>query len=361
MDMHEPWLTCQRSGKTYLLAQDHKAYYIIDVNDRLSWETEEWLAQQGVTETILKELTLRYDCISKSDVRGVAVGGCMAGDFIYLYLKSGKRLRHMLTLDYEAAELDHFFGGLQRFTPPVDQQKKKRDAAYWRKEQQDPDILNKLKIVVPALSLLSTVFSIGYAMNEGWLLYLGCLLCIAAPVVLEVVLPAYFTLLPREEGERSTYAWNVRWPLAIHLLILLLLPQSNWLNENSFFVVAGICGTGAVLVLGTLAEEFKRNKKYLWMVFVVAGVMGTLPVGQANEAFDFSVPETYTLVVEDLEHTDSRRNSTYECTVTLPDGRQVELEIPWSTYAELEVGDRVCVEHSVGALGIEYANVYLLE
>ncbi|MBQ8621287.1 MAG: hypothetical protein IJ422_03135 [Oscillospiraceae bacterium] len=359
MEYRELWLTCQKGSKTYLLAKDEKAYYIIDVDRHLNYDTEEWLIQQGISEALLKELALSYERIAKEEVRGVAIGGCEAGESVYMYLKSGKRQQHMLTLDSDEKWMDQFFGNIPRFTPPVDK-KQKKDGDSWRREGRDPDLMKKLRFVSPVLTLAVIGCSFGYAKTEDWRWFVLCMLCVALPLVLDILLPAYFTLIPAGKGKKRD-AWELEWPIFAYIFIMCIQPGGNWLNEGISWAVIGIGAVGFVVILGLLAEEFRREKLALAGVALFGGLLALFLAGHANEALDFSTPEVYSLVVEELDHSSSRRNRRYECTVTLPDGRQVELDISNALYQTLEVGDRVMVEHSVGALGIEYVNAYSVE
>lgn len=117
MDAQTPWLVCRAGKKCNLLAKDDNAFYIIEVGKNLDWETEEWLQTQEITEDLLKELKLAFTYIPRKDIWGVAFSGCGAGDRVYLYLRSEKR---MLTLedDYAQTFMDSFFENLNRFTPP---------------------------------------------------------------------------------------------------------------------------------------------------------------------------------------------------------------------------------------------------
>lgn len=357
MENHDPWLVLQKGRKVSLLAQDHRAYYVIDVDEHLSYEMEMWLAGRGISEELLRELKLSYEFISKTAVRGVAIGGWTAGDSVWLYLNSGKR-RYVLSDDCSKEWMDRFFLGVARFTPPKEKSKPSEDD--WRKARQDPELYEKMKYVPPILTVLNVIFGIAYLLNRTWPLYLVWLLCLAAPVVMDILYPAYFTLIPEKKGKKKD-AWELEFPLLAHVILLILLPDINWLNDGAYLAVIALSGGGVTLLLGLLAEEFKRRKGYLWAVFLLAGLIGMFSAGQINEVFDFSQPEAYVLVVEDLGHTSSRRNRRYECEVTLPDGRQVELDISRSLYNQLEIGDQVLVELSTGALGIEYANVYPAE
>ena len=145
---------------------------------------------------------------------------------------------------------------------------------------------------------------------------------------------------------------------------LIIMPAKNWVDERLFWLTMLLCGGVGSLVLGLLAEDFKRKKEYLFAAFFVAAVMGVTLIGHANEVFDFQEPDAYILQVEELTHWRGgrwNRTSRYECVVILPDGREAEMKISKEFYNELEVGDLVRVELSDGAFGIEYANAYPVE
>lgn len=357
--MNIPWITCQKGSKTYLLARDQKSFYLIDVDRRLDHATEEWLAENGISDRMLQELALTYQRISADELHGVGIGGVDGGDSVYLYLKSGKRQQHILTLDYAEEDIDDFFGGMPRFLAPEDK-KRKRCPDGWRKENRDPKRFSQLSPVGFVLTAVCGISSFGYLILDTWPWYLISVLCLAATVALDILFPAYFTLQLRRKGEKSVDAWDLTWPWLAHGMVIVLDTHMNWLNDGVFFLVLAVCGLGMLLLL-LLAEEFKRDRSRLWEICLIAAFIGVFSAGHMNEAFDFSEPKTYTLQVEELTYSRSRRSRDYDCTVTLPDGRSVDIDISGSLYNELEVGDYVRVEHSVGALGIEYVNAYPLE
>lgn len=361
-----PRFLLQEGNRTFLLEQDEHNYYVIEANRNLTWETEELLLRYGVTKEKLDNFALKYRTMPKTEVRGIALSGHHAGNVLYFYLRSQKKIRYLLSDDCSEEMINAFFKGVERFLAPVDQKKerlhstsggKDRHADSWKKEQRDPELLEKLKFVSPALTVVSILCTVGYMVYESWLSYLGCLLCIAASAALDILYPAYFTLIPPGKGKKAD-AWELYWSGFIHMFILLFMPNKNWLDEKVFYVAAAICTAGSALLLGLFAEEFKRSKANLIAVCLLCGIFGAVTAGHINEIFDFTQPRTYVLAVEDTYESSRRRNKRYECTVTLPDGREVDLEISRSFYNELEIGDPVRVEHGVGALGIEYANAY---
>lgn len=362
MGFQEPWLVCQngRKGrKKILLAQDGEAYYVIDAYNGLTRKKKEQLVRCAVSEALLRRLEVRFDRILKSSIRGVSIGGYGAGDAVYLYPDSGKRMKFILMVNHQKDHVDDFFEKMERFAAPVDKKLKNWNKESWRREGRDQATFEQCKYVPWALSGLSLVCNIGYARSQNWLWYVCCLLCVAVTVLLTILYPSYFTLMVRAKGEKKD-AWELAWPIFIHFLTLICMPALNWLNDWLIPGVAAACGVVAVAVLGLFSEEFRRKKSALWMVFFVAGLCGCFMVGQVNRVFDSSADQTYYLAVEDT-YKSGGKSTSYHCCVTLPDGREAELSITRALYDELEAGDSVLVVHRKGALGIEYANAYAVE
>lgn len=358
--MNEPWLLLQDGRKTYLLAKDHQNFYLILVDKFLTWETEEWLMEHGISQELLDELPLTVETLPRNQLRGVALTGTNAGCLLYFYPKGEKRKHYTFSDDYTEEQIDAFFEGVERFLAPSETPKKKKSDGDWRTERQDPEVFRKMEYVCIGVTVLSVVFALGYFFEQGAFWYTALLLTNLSSIVLTVLYPQYFTLIIEEKEKKKT-AWNMCWSLDSQVFLLILLPTKNWMDERAFWIAAVICGTAAAVLMGLLLEEFRRAKVWLLAVFFFAGVLGQGVLGHINEVYDFSQPESYVLEVEDLDHRDSRRSSHYDCTVTLPDGRKVDLYISRDFFRTLRVGDPVRVEVGTGALGIEYANAYPVE
>ena len=358
--MKEPWLLLQDGRKTYLLAKDHQNFYLILVDKFLTWETEEWLMEHGISKELLDELPLTVETLPRNQLRGVGLTGTNAGCLLYFYPKGEKRKHYTFSDDYTEAQIDAFFEGVERFLAPSQPPKKKKTKGNWRTERQNPEVFRKMEYVCIHITLLSFVFALGYCRNQNALWYTLLILTNAAAVVLTILYPQYFTLIYEEKKKKQT-AWNLGWSLYSQIVIMVFLPWKSWLDERAVWISMIVCGVSAAAVMGLLSEEFRRAKVWLLAVFFFAGVLGQGTVGHINEVYDFSQPESYVLEVEDLSYHRSRRSSTYDCTVTLPDGREVDLHITRTFYRTLRVGDPVRVEVGTGVLGIEYANVYPIE
>lgn len=352
----EPWLLVQEGSKLYLLAQDPQNFIFIAVNKHLTAEAEEQLCRRTITVALLQEMGLTIRVLPKKQVRGIALTGSEAGETVYFYPKSGKKQKYILSDDYEQVWTDAFFAGMERFTPPGNQ-KKKKDAEAWRTERQDPALYRKMGWIPAILLALSLGGGIGYIVYRTWIWYLASLIGPLAAVVLDIVYPAYFTLIAEKGGKKKAHDLSLS--LLAHGSLLVFMPKPNWVHDAMFGILWGICGVTAVLVM-LLAEEFRRKKGYLFFVFLLAGLFAMVDVGHINQVFDFAEPRTYTLAVENLRY-DNDDTDSWHCGVTLPDGREAEIEISRTFYESLEIGDEVHVELYPGALGIEYATAHPIE
>lgn len=357
MEMHAPWITCRMGKKLYLLAKDEKAYYLIEVGKNLDYATEEWLESQGVSQELLKELNLPFTYIPKSNLRGVAITGNEAGEYVYLYLKSEKK-KLMLELDYDLGWMDGFFAGLERFTPPADKSIKKSKKMGWRQEKRDPELYNKLSWVAWVIGLLSWAVNVGFLLRRNILWLALWLILLAIPAVLVMILPGYFTLIPVDKGKKAD-AWELYLSLFPYIFGMLVMKENNWLDDGVFWKVIGI-GAAVCFAVLILAEEFRREPMWLIIFAFIGGLFGVGVVAEANELLPHNPPQAYILEVEGT-HKSGGRNRSYYCEITLPDGQEESLEISRNLYDSLEEGDHVRVEVGEGFFGIEYANVYSIE
>ena len=350
--VRKPWIECMEKDTQSILARDENAYYIIKVGNGLDSATAEWLEMQGVSEALLKELQLPFEYIPKKLLRSVAFSGFASGETMYLYLKKGKRVLE-LAEKVEKSFIRDFFPGVPRSTAPKESPRRKKPES-WREARRDAALYRKLKPVPVILGGCSAMGAIGYIFRRSpfWLTIL--LLGMTIPVLLDILMPAYFTLFFEEKGKKRE-ALGLDFGLFVTACALILRSGGSWLEDVNFWLVAGGCGlAGAAVCL--LAEEFRRSKLALLAVFFYAGTFGVFGVEAVNRVYDRSEPTVYELEVNDTHKSDGR-NTTYYCTVLLPGYGERSLRISRSLYDDLEAGALVQVEVRDGALGIEYANV----
>ena len=171
-------------------------------------------------------------------------------------------------------------------------------------------------------------------------------------------MPGYFTIFFSEKNKKPD-AWSLEIPLAISYFGMVFCGRLNTFDDGAFLKIAGLCALGAMLIC-LLAEEFRRKPIWLLMPLALGAMCVSFAVCHANVVYAPEEPQSYVLAVEDTRIS-SGKNTSYYCTVTLPDGREMELSISRTLYRELEVGDYVRVDHGVGALGLEYASAHPYE
>lgn len=355
----EIWIKCRVKDKKCILARDEVAYYIIQVDKGLDYATEEWLEQQGISEELLKELQLPFDYIPKTALRGVAISGCTVRQNLYLYLKAGKR-KLTLSSDYDPEWVEEFFRDIPRFTAPAELPTKHEQKQDWRAGKQNALLLEKLRIVPPVLLVAGVIVSLGFVWTGHWIWFTLCLIALAAVFGLAVGMPVYFTLSQPKKKKRVK-ALELDLPLLAMFVILMFRHRLNWLSFDALWIMLAIGAAVGVLIYW-FCKDLHEVKWAPVLVLLFGALAGYYLLGHANEVYDFDANETCVVQVEELRYNHGRRGaSSYYCTVTLPDGREVELSIPRSLYTDLEEGDFVRVEYGEGALGIEYAQAYRYE
>lgn len=355
MENSQPWIVCRMGKKVFLLAKDDKAFYIIEVGKRLDSETEEWLQNQGVSEELLKELQLSFTYIPKTALRGFALSGYEAGEYVYLYLKSEKK-KLMLELDYDPEWMDGFFKGIRRLSTP---KKKNPGDNNWRKQHRNPETYDKLKYVAPVFLICGLISGLSWMLTHHWLAFTACLGLCAVQLLLALCFPVYFTIfLPK--GAKKQCVWNLdisMWCCGVWLLFGI---SEDWFNFHALLwqIPLGI-GLGALIYWRV--RDLHRESWGLFSCLMLCCFFTMFLAGEINIVYDFTPGESMVLEVEDLHSSSGRRSRSYYCTVILPDGGTEQISISRSLYLELKEGDLVRVEHNIGALGMEYSKVYPIE
>ena len=232
--------------------------------------------------------------------------------------------------------------------------KKRNKGPYaWRLERQTIEMMRFTGYVSVGVSTAG-VAAVALARFQGSMAWLMAAMAILVlTVVLDILYPAYFTLIPPEKGEKKPAhgLWVVWSVLCIFLWSLMF--KCNLMEWKVLVWLGVACGAVTAAVLGLWAEEFKREKCWLLVAFLIGGLIGGAFAGYCNIRFDKNPRQVYTLAVEDLRRSGGKSKSCY-CTITMPDGTQEELAISHSTWIELEEGDPVKVVVGQGALGVGY-------
>ena len=232
--------------------------------------------------------------------------------------------------------------------------KKKNKGPYaWRLERQTIEMMRITEYVSVGVSTVGVAAVALFLIRSSMPWLMAAMGILVLTVVLDILYPAYFTLIPPEKGEKKpAHGLWVVWSVLCFFLMMII-SKCNLLEYKLLLWLGVACGVVTAVVLGLWAEEFKREKCWLLVAFLIGGLIGGAFAGYCNIRFDKNPRQVYTLAVEDLRRSGGKVRNYY-CTVTMPDGRQEELEIDHSTWIDLEEGDPVKVVVGQGALGVGY-------
>lgn len=240
----------------------------------------------------------------------------------------------------------------------------------WIHEHQDKYLCNKLEKVKNCLSVASVVFGILYVWlrRQSLFLTIACLLIPLTCVVLDICLPAYFTLAYTKAEMRK----NDRVPrislTAPFFWSLGLLAAATVLNLHFVSIwkllLSGLLfGAAVALAFVLFLPEFRSDLRAAALPLVILLVSGFGVTGQANYWLDMSEPEIVAgevVAIEENWHNIFRRKgdvlieltgTQYTCTIQLPDGTQAEFAA-WSS-EDILIGDQVPLNRIDGFLGLE--------
>lgn len=359
----ENYILLQNKNRTYILLAYPDRYHIITVNKKLDDITEEKLLSGYFSDNAIDEMGLTRETITKTDLRGVAIGGCFAGDAIILYTKN-KKLKYELSEDYGLVFVESLFAGVNRFAPPKNNSKKKRKED-WRTPLQNEKVLKYTKVIGYILNTLGVICFFGTSLlgRLSILWSSACLLVMAFSVVLYLIYQPYYFLFGSKIFKEFGYTGKVT-----HLDGATILPAgalvirclddfcfTNWVS-----ILIGCAAATAIIsiVMYLLSKDIRKDGDILILCIFFTALFSFGIVGHVNHLmnFDIGTPTQYTVIDK---HHSSGRHSRSSCTVIDQNGTEMEIPIDAKTYRRLIVGESVPVHMETGALGIAYA--YLAE
>ena len=145
--------------------------------------------------------------------------------------------------------------------------KKKNKGPYaWRLERQTIEMMRFTEYVSIGVSVAGvTAMALSFIQRSTpWLLAAMAILVLT--VVLDILYPAYFTLIPamKEERKPAHDLWHV-WAVD-GVMFLMAMPLYNLQEAGLLWLLGIACGVVIAVVLGLWAEEFKREKwRYFWL------------------------------------------------------------------------------------------------
>ena len=236
--------------------------------------------------------------------------------------------------------------------------KKKNAVDTWRKDHQDPLLKKKLERLAEVLNIASVVASVGFMILHTWPWLVGCILTLAAALVLALIFPAYFSLVDAPKGE---YQYGISLVI-VECINAIALVTGQWYTLDVWWQPIPWAVAITIVVVALLAwfsRDFQRAGSAAAAV-VCTFALSCFLVCQMNAYLDFSRPEHRGVTVLELDRSSGRRGRHYDCFVDL-EGEKIRIEIPGKLYNQLEQGDTVCLDVHKGLLGIGYMELHTLE
>ena len=350
------WL--RKGEKQYALLCGEDRCHLITLNDQCApKDVQKLLKTNPFCEESLKQRKIHFVTILKKDIWGVRFDGNRAGHALYLRVVNRKTWKYTLTTDMDPGIMEGFFGNLRRLPAPWD-----KAPDCWRKEQQDPNVLAQMKAIKLCLGVAAILFGtlslLGVKPNALWS---GLFLLVPVScIILAIFLPTYFTLADMDGNRTPEFGIGLSRLTILPLMFLSLRSFfTNYIEFGTFFLYSAICGALICLILWIYVKEFRnRVGHFLLLSLIIVTMCGAGVVGYLNTALNTTEPQIRTYTVEELK-TSSGKSTSYNCYVTLHDGKQVKIRVSKEMYEILEVGEQVRVAHKEGGLGLEY--VFILE
>lgn len=353
-------LLFQKSGRVFLFVGYPDRFHIITVNNKLDNQAEQRVLSETCSNAVMDELGLARETIMKKDLRGVAIGGCCAGDTVILYTKN-KKLKFTLSDDYDSNALNAIFDGIERFQSPK-KSKARPQKVDWRTNMQTESmrkITRAIGLVLESCGFLCLIGGSWFGrLSTVWSII--CLLITAFSFGLYLRYPQYYTIIDWRNCKRIGYTAKVS-----HLEIAVMGPAlaltircmndfcfPNWVPLSIASVVLGIA---IFIIMNKFAREVKENTDLAIIVLLLSIIASLGMIGQLNHLLNFNdrVPQMSTVL--NTEKDSNKGTDQHYCTVELDSGVEMEVPISNSEYDKLQPGDMVPIYIGQGAFGIEYA------
>lgn len=369
-----PHFTLQKGKEEYLIIRMGDEFHIIDCNEALTKEKRLAILEAGCTVAQMQEMGLSGMTIPRSDIQAITVTGCGFQDDVIFYLGKRKKLAYWFPKAYEQKKVDDFFRGIPRKQVKSRRRWKGGRNLDWRLKEQDDALYQKLRPVGWVYNLLCVLLCVYPFIRmevhlnfHGWLVLGMCLIAVG----LDVILPEYFSILFFEDkdiqrrqhgGGRKvlkTRSICLGYGLVVVLMIFIMfsskyntVPDGQRLKVSLILTVAAFAGL--LLLCREFQELLKENFGLLLthMIFALA-LNWLILVPHFNHAFGCELTP-FTAVIVD-QHISDKQSDSYYCTVSLPDGRELDVQVTRTEYESLKPGDTLDLQFGTGFFGIEYA------
>ncbi len=271
-----------------------------------------------------------------------------------------KRYAYTILDTLTQKQLVAFFGGL----PFTVAGKKRLKASVPEMTEEERQLRPKLKKVTLILTISSFVAGAAFmflAIHPVVYRILSAI-CIIIPAATFALYVKYNDLLSADEknDEIGSSKIDVTIPLLIPSAVLGLRTLLDF--NITGWTRLGIWSIGILavilIVLFKFTKEYKRSRRVIALIVVLAAFYTPSTVIQINALYDNSDPVVYTteLLEKDIS---SGKGKSYYYTVELANGSEEDFKVSPEFYDMRDVGDSVIVVESDGLLGIAY--VYIEE
>lgn len=341
--------------QSYLLLKSITHFHLVRVDSNLSESKMSRLLRiYPCGNDKLRELGLHYSAFKAENLRGVVIQGYSCGDEIELWI--GNTAKYTLGNDYTDKQLSAFFDGYT-ITHRLSPQWTGLDPKHIR------IISWTLNIVSLSCALFFCILQTPYKL---WSVL--CILCPITAVALRLLFPTSFTLedesMEKKIGvfRKSRRKGNLLIPsvivpglaLSIRTLTDFTFPDNTIIT---LLIAALVISVVVMTLYGILNKGFRNGLVNAIGVMFGAVLVCLGVVGQLNYLLDFNELEAYILEVSDKNVDRGPRSTSYYCTVTMPNGESLEVNMSASTYRGIEVGEEITVIYHSGAFDIPFYTV----
>ena len=357
-----PHFSLQRGKQEYLIIRMGDEFHIIDCNEALTKEKRFAVLESGCTPAQMQEMGLSGMTVPKSDIKALTVTGCGFQDDVIFYLHK-KKLDFWFPKAYEQKKVDDFFRGIPRKMVKTRYRLKGGKNINWRVRERNMELYRKLLPfgwIWNGVCIFVALCPLFWELpKDAWCwLVMGLSL---VTVLVDVFFPAYFSILGRAKGTDRKYgpkhAIHLGWGLTAMLFSILV----GSINRFHFFegfelLPAGLVATavmGAALFL--FCREFMEepeNGLHALAFLLLFNWFAFMP--QINHSLGGELTPV-TAVVHRMHVDTAGKRDSYYCYVTVPDGRELRVQVSRQEYREYEIGDTMDLFIGTGFFGIDYA------
>ena len=357
-----PHFVIQKGKQEYLIIRMGDEFHLIDCNEALTKEVRLAVLESGCTPAQMQEMGLSGTTIPKSDIKAITITGCGFQDDVIFYLQK-KKLSFWFPKAYEQKKVDDFFRGIPRKMVKTRYRLKGGRKVNWRVKERNMELYRKLRpfgwiwnFTCIAVAFVPLFLEISLDV-WGWLV-MGMAL---VTVLLDIFLPAHFSILGRINHSGRKYgpkhAIHLGWGLTAMLVSLLLVSTARFHFFDDFevlpvaLVATAVIGAALFLFCREFMEE-PENGLVAVLFLLIVNFFAFVP--QVNHTLGGGLTPV-TAVIYDMDADTSGKQDNYYCFVTVPDGRELRVEVSLQEYRDYEIGDTMELQIGTGSFGIEYA------